>query len=124
LNAGCDIGDCSSYAAAFERDKVDESTLTDMKSDTLRALGLREGDIIRVLRYVRSSRQRPSTDKTRIWHDRSGQFRAEAEFKGMKNGKIRLLKRNGVTIEVPSEKMSPEDMRYIENVIRHSQTSS
>lgn len=55
----------------------------------------------------------PPTGKTRIWHDRTGQFRVEAEFKGFENGKIRLHKLNGVTIEVPSEKMSPEDIEYI-----------
>jgi actin cytoskeleton-regulatory complex protein SLA1 len=58
----------------------------------------------------------PPTGKTRVWHDRTGQFRVEAEFKGYENGKIRLHKLNGVIIEVPSEKMSAEDMRFIEKV--------
>ncbi|KAG8821342.1 cytoskeletal protein binding protein [Serendipita sp. 401] len=56
----------------------------------------------------------PPTGKTRVWHDRTGQFRVEAEFKGYENGKIRLHKLNGVTIEVPASKMSAEDMRFIE----------
>ena len=55
----------------------------------------------------------PEPGKTRVWHDRSGQFRVEAEFKGFENGKLRLHKTNGVTIEVPAEKMSAEDMAYI-----------
>ena len=68
-----------------------------------------------------SSRQGPPpTGKTRVWHDRSGQFRVEAEFKGFENGKIRLHKLNGVTIEVPSEKMSPEDMKYIQKALGNS----
>ncbi|PVG01079.1 hypothetical protein CPB86DRAFT_812654 [Serendipita vermifera] len=58
----------------------------------------------------------PPTGKTRIWHDRTGQFRVEAEFKGYENGKIRLHKLNGVIIEVPSEKMSAEDMKYVAKV--------
>jgi hypothetical protein len=58
----------------------------------------------------------PPAEKTRIWHDRSGQFRVEAAFLGFSGGKLRLHKVNGVTIEVPSEKMSKEDMRYIEKV--------
>lgn len=58
----------------------------------------------------------PPTGKTRVWHDRTGQFRVEAEFKGYENGKIRLHKLNGVTIEVPSSKMSEEDMRYIARI--------
>ncbi|KAF9649370.1 hypothetical protein BDM02DRAFT_3186395 [Thelephora ganbajun] len=66
---------------------------------------------------------RPSTDrrpppgnKTRIWHDRTGQFRVEAAFLGYQNRKLRLHKVNGVVIEVPAEKMSAEDMRYVEKI--------
>ena len=58
----------------------------------------------------------PPPEKTRVWHDRSGQFRVEAAFLGFNGGKLRLHKVNGVVIEVPSEKMSAEDMRYIEKV--------
>ncbi|ELU41387.1 SH3 domain-containing protein [Rhizoctonia solani AG-1 IA] len=55
--------------------------------------------------------------KTRIWHDRTGQFKVEAEFLGIENGKIKLHKSNGVIIDVPSAKMSPEDMAYVEKLI-------
>ncbi|KAG1755728.1 hypothetical protein EDB19DRAFT_1891950 [Suillus lakei] len=58
----------------------------------------------------------PSAESTRIWHDRSGQFRVEAAFLGYSNGKLRLHKVNGVVIEVPSEKMSLEDIRYVERI--------
>ena len=58
----------------------------------------------------------PPSDKTRIWHDRSGQFRVEAAFLGFANGKLRLHKVNGVIVEVPSEKMSLEDMQYVERL--------
>jgi hypothetical protein len=58
----------------------------------------------------------PPPEKTRIWHDRSGQFRVEAAFLGFSNGKLRLHKVNGVVVEVPSEKMSAEDMRYVEKL--------
>ncbi|VDC02124.1 unnamed protein product [Peniophora sp. CBMAI 1063] len=56
----------------------------------------------------------PPADKTRVWTDRTGQFRVEAAFLGYKNGMIRLHKVNGVVIEVPSEKMSIEDIAYID----------
>ncbi|KIY42908.1 hypothetical protein FISHEDRAFT_63096 [Fistulina hepatica ATCC 64428] len=61
-------------------------------------------------------RERPDPNRTRIWHDRTGQFRVEAAFLGMTNGKIRLHKVNGVVVEVPEEKMSLDDMRYIERL--------
>ncbi|OAV99849.1 hypothetical protein PTTG_09264 [Puccinia triticina 1-1 BBBD Race 1] len=50
----------------------------------------------------------------RTWRDRTGQFKVEAEFRGLQNGKIRLHKLNGVTIEVPLSKMSPEDVIWLE----------
>lgn len=52
LNAGCDVDDCTRYATAFERDKIDDALLPDLEGSTLRTLGLREGDIIRVLKHV------------------------------------------------------------------------
>ncbi|KIY50088.1 SHD1-domain-containing protein, partial [Fistulina hepatica ATCC 64428] len=59
-------------------------------------------------------REGPDPNRTRIWHDRTGQFRVEAAFLGMTNGKIRLHEVNGVVVEVPEGKMSLDDMRYIE----------
>ncbi|KAH7345107.1 hypothetical protein B0J17DRAFT_638359 [Rhizoctonia solani] len=59
----------------------------------------------------------PHPGKTRVWHDRTGQFKVEAEFLGMENGKIKLHKTNGVIIDVPAAKMSPEDMAYIDKAI-------
>ncbi|KAF8165375.1 hypothetical protein B0H34DRAFT_793770 [Crassisporium funariophilum] len=64
-----------------------------------------------------ANRAAPDRGKIRIWHDRSGQFRVEAAFLGFNNGKLRLHKVNGVIVEVPSEKMSVEDMRYVERFL-------
>lgn len=52
LSAGCDIDDCTRYASSFERDKIDESILPDITQQTMRQLGLREGDIIRVSKHI------------------------------------------------------------------------
>jgi actin cytoskeleton-regulatory complex protein SLA1 len=52
LEAGCDMDDCSRYADSFERDKIDESILPDINQQTMRSLGLREGDIIRVSKAI------------------------------------------------------------------------
>ncbi|OBZ77078.1 Actin cytoskeleton-regulatory complex protein sla1 [Grifola frondosa] len=62
------------------------------------------------------SRRGPPSENLREWHDRTGQFRVDAAFLGFANGKLRLHKVNGVVIEVPSEKMSAEDMRYVEKL--------
>lgn len=55
LNAGCDVDDCTRYADAFERDKIDQAILGDITEGTMRSLGLREGDIIRVRKYIEIS---------------------------------------------------------------------
>ncbi|KAF9534358.1 hypothetical protein CPB83DRAFT_879575 [Crepidotus variabilis] len=67
---------------------------------------------------------RPAPEQTRVWHDRTGQFRVEATFLGFKDGKLRLHKVNGVIVEVPSEKMSAEDMRYVEKVTEKKRSTA
>ncbi|KAK8843340.1 hypothetical protein IAR55_006996 [Kwoniella newhampshirensis] len=52
LSAGCDMDDCTRYAANFDRDRIDEAILPDLESSTLRSLGLREGDVIRVKKAI------------------------------------------------------------------------
>lgn len=59
------------------------------------------------------SRPKPDPKKVRLWHDKTGQFKVDAEFLGMRDQKLRLLKVNGVTIEVPREKMSKPDLDFI-----------
>ena len=63
LNAGCDVDDCTRYASAFERDKIDEAILGDITEGTMRSLGLREGDIIRVKKHIETSRPKPIAPK-------------------------------------------------------------
>jgi hypothetical protein len=52
LEAGCDIDDCTRYAANFERDRIDEEILPDLERSTMRSLGLKEGDVIRVKKAI------------------------------------------------------------------------
>ncbi|EJD00905.1 uncharacterized protein FOMMEDRAFT_141675 [Fomitiporia mediterranea MF3/22] len=60
------------------------------------------------------ARSQPAPDRVRTWHDRTGQFKVDAEFLGFSGGKLRLHKTNGVVIEVPAEKMSMEDLKFID----------
>lgn len=52
LNCDVAVGLCERYAQAFAKDSMDESVLPDVDASTLRALGLREGDIIKVMRTL------------------------------------------------------------------------
>lgn len=60
-----------------------------------------------------SNRPKPNPARVRVWSDRTGQFKVEAEFLGLNGNKIRLHKMNGVIIEVPLDKMSAEDTQMI-----------
>jgi hypothetical protein len=62
LSAGCELDDCTRYAASFERDKIDETILLDITDATMRSLGLREGDIIRVTKAI--DKRRPQEKKS------------------------------------------------------------
>ncbi|KAG7096990.1 hypothetical protein E1B28_004385 [Marasmius oreades] len=65
----------------------------------------------------------PPAERVRTWHDRTGQFRVDAALLSFKDGKLRLHKTNGVTVEVPSEKMSAEDMKFIEKYYNKKKSS-
>ncbi|PTB59853.1 hypothetical protein M431DRAFT_135686 [Trichoderma harzianum CBS 226.95] len=63
-----------------------------------------------------SSKSKPDASKVRVWTDRSKSFSVEAQFLGLKDGKLHLHKMNGVKIAVPIAKMSHEDLVYVENL--------
>ena len=62
LSAGCEMDDCTRYAASFERDKIDETILGDITDGTMRSLGMREGDIIRVSKAI--EKRKPTDNLT------------------------------------------------------------
>lgn len=62
-----------------------------------------------------AAKSKPKQDRVRTWTDRSGTFKVEAEFIGLRDGKIHLHKQNGVKIAVPVTKMAVEDLEYVES---------
>jgi hypothetical protein len=52
---------------------------------------------------------------TRTWKDRTGKFNIEARFQGLRDGKAILENSKGKRIEVPLEKLSEEDAKYIQD---------
>ncbi|KAL4951629.1 hypothetical protein BDW69DRAFT_169630 [Aspergillus filifer] len=52
LKAGVGVHQCERYAQNFNKDSMDEGILPDISPETLRTLGLKEGDILRVMRYL------------------------------------------------------------------------
>ncbi|CAK3890147.1 Actin cytoskeleton-regulatory complex sla1 [Lecanosticta acicola] len=60
-------------------------------------------------------KSKPNSSRVRTWTDRTGTFKVEAEFIGLREGKIHLHKMNGVKIAVPVVKMAVEDLEYVEH---------
>lgn len=52
LKAGVGPHQCERYAQNFNKDSMDESVLPDITSENLRTLGLKEGDILRVMKHL------------------------------------------------------------------------
>lgn len=52
LDCDVSVGLCERYAQAFAKESMDESVLPDVDASVLRTLGLREGDIIKVMRTI------------------------------------------------------------------------
>ncbi|KAK3995392.1 actin cytoskeleton-regulatory complex protein sla1 [Cladorrhinum sp. PSN332] len=63
-----------------------------------------------------TTKSKPDPSKVRTWTDRSKSFTVEAQFLGVKDGKLNLHKMNGVRIAVPISKMSVQDLEYVERV--------
>lgn len=52
LKAGVNPHQCQRYSDNFNKDSMDESILPDITASVLRTLGLKEGDILRVMKYL------------------------------------------------------------------------
>ena len=50
---------------------------------------------------------------SRTWRSADGKHTIEASFAGFGNGKLRLRKTEGKVIEVPLEKLCPEDQAFV-----------
>lgn len=56
----------------------------------------------------------PDLSISRIWTTSTGNFRTEARYLDVKDGRVCLRKSNGVTIAVPAHEMSLADLKLIE----------
>lgn len=67
-------------------------------------------------RQVEKERQETiEAAKWRTWTNSTGTHKTEAKFGGMAFGKVKLIKRDGSTVQVPIEKLSDEDREWIAN---------
>lgn len=54
----------------------------------------------------------------REWTDKSGGFKVEAEFVSFADGKVKLTKDDGKTVEVPMARLSAADQKWIRDELR------
>jgi hypothetical protein len=66
LKCGVNPQICERYAQAFHKDQMGEENLPDITSALLRTLGLKEGDILRVTKYLESKYARTAADKRSV----------------------------------------------------------
>lgn len=82
LKAGVNLHQCERYAFNFNRDSMDETVLPDITPEVLRTLGLKEGDILRVMKYLDSKYGRTGA-KSKL---RNVSFGGEEVIKGDEEG--------------------------------------
>lgn len=85
LNAGCDMDNCTRYARNADNEGFDADLIPELEETNLRSLGLKEGDIIRVKRFIKEKfvKPPPTPDKT----DREAQIAADARLaEALQNG--------------------------------------
>lgn len=50
----------------------------------------------------------------RVWKDKSGKFKIEAQFVDSDGARVKLQKKDGTTVEVPIEKLCDEDREFLD----------
>ena len=111
-------------AEAFQGDSVvlrkeDDSRVT-IKLDDLSKADQRYLKIVAIA--GRDTLQKPGTppqgespDGWRTFRDATGKFEVEARLRTVRDGKAVLEKRDGTTIDVPLDKLSQPDRKYVED---------
>ena len=93
LKTGVSPYHCERYASNFNRDSMDESVLPDITPAVLRTLGLKEGDILRVMKYLDNKYNRISA-KTKL---RNVSFGDEETIDDGKEAENATTPPNGIT---------------------------
>jgi hypothetical protein len=90
LSCDVQVGLCERYAQAFNRDSMDESVIPDIDASVLRNVGIREGDIIKIMRTLDKKYNRSGKKGVSF----AGDEAAEGTSGGMFSGPGGTLKNN------------------------------
>lgn len=111
LSCGIDIGNCQRYSINFSREQMDESTLEDITPSLLRSLGLREGDILRVMKFLdnKFGRQRTGPQAQEAPSSSGGLF-TEPTGALKNNSSTEVAKVSASALPVPSPQKEDRDL--------------
>lgn len=114
LSCGVDIGNCQRYTINFTREQMDENTLEDITPSLLRSLGLREGDILRVMKFLdnKFGRQRTAPQET---PSGSGGLFTEPTGALKNNSSSEVAKVNASALPAPSPQKEAPDLLSDDN---------
>ncbi len=59
------------------------------------------------------NREKAREDEFRTWRDTTGKFKVEAAFIDFRDGKVQLTKEDGSIVNVPVQKLSENDQKYV-----------
>lgn len=105
LQCGVDIGNCQRYSINFSKEQMDETVLEDITPSLLRSLGLREGDILRVMKFLDNKFDRK---KTTAADAPSGGLFTEATGALKNNSTAELSKVSASALPDPSPQKAPQ----------------
>lgn len=107
LQCSVDIGNCQRYSINFSKEQMDESVLEDITPSLLRSLGLREGDILRVMKFLDNKFDRkkaPALDAP------AGGLFTEPTGALKNNSSAELSKVSASALPDPSPQKTPADL--------------
>jgi actin cytoskeleton-regulatory complex protein SLA1 len=115
LKAGVGPHLCERYAQNMKRDSMDESNLPDITSEVLRTLGLKEGDILRVMKYLDTLYGRDG--KISKGRDAGSTENGDGDTVGANGSTGGLFSGAGGTLRNNTRKGRPESNRVVSDVV-------
>jgi actin cytoskeleton-regulatory complex protein SLA1 len=115
LKAGVGPHQCERYTQNMNKDSMDESNLPDVTSEVLRTLGLKEGDILRVMKYLDTlyGRAAKSSNPRSVSFAENG----DGENTAANDNTARLFTDADGTLRNNTRKARPESNRAVSDVV-------
>lgn len=108
LACGVDVANCQRYTLNFGREQMAENILEDITPSLLRTLGLREGDILRVMKYLDTKFDRKSAQIEPQATNGGGMFTEASGSLKNNNSQSDVSKVHAGALPSPTKNIQPE----------------